>query len=390
MSDALSDDGEGSATASASTNAVTRLAAVARRDDAQAAARICRELNIYATAPRTEKDKSYVWRSILTYKSNDEEKKGFYCMASDCKKWKKGNSSQASDHLRTSHPDEWARVKRLKNGEDNDTVSSSSVFNKVQTKLHHHQYWRGDALQRAHKYLAGFLVRSLRPFNLVNDQGFKDFMSAIAPQYKLPTTRTISKYMGAMFVKAKGDVKGFLAPLASDEGGGAECGLTICLQTDAWAARNGRSYNGTLANTLDDDFRPRLICLDMVECQKKHHTAPVITGLLTKTMQDNEIPPFSVFRTVHDSGSNVKKGVWVCVHMGVFVCVCACVYFFNNIGDVFSIYSYGGGICIFFLFLHTHTHVYKCYSRARRQSQVLALYHTCLAADHHKLAKRCP
>ena len=59
--------------------------------------------------------------------------------------------------------------------------------------------WRGYSLQRTHKYLTGFLVRSLRPFNLVNDQGLKNFVQAIAPQYRLPTTRTINKYMGAMY-----------------------------------------------------------------------------------------------------------------------------------------------------------------------------------------------
>jgi len=109
--------------------------------------------------------------------------------------------------------------------------------------------------------------------------------------------------MGAMFGKAKALVKGFLAPLTSDAAGGAASGLTACLVTDAWVARNGRSYNGTLATTLDDDFRARLICLEMAECQKKH-TAAVIT----KTMEDFNIPAASVFRIVHDAGSNVKKG----------------------------------------------------------------------------------
>jgi len=267
-----------------------------------------RENSTCTPAPQVEKEKFFVRRCPLLYKpfKKSDARGGYYCMG--CSEWKKGNSSQAGDHLMHCHPDKWARVNRPGGGGQNDTMSASSSQSKVQTKLHHHQVWRGDALHRGHKFLTGFLVRGLRPFNAVDDEGFKDFVSAIALQYKLPTTRTVCKYMGAIFGKGKALAKGFLAPLTSNAAGGAASGLTACLVTNAWAARNGKSYNGTLATTLDDDFRARLICLDMAECQKKHHTAAVITDLLAKTMEDFNIPAASVFRTVHDAGSNVKKG----------------------------------------------------------------------------------
>jgi len=78
--------------------------------------------------------------------------------------------------------------------------------------------------------------------------------------------------------------------------------LTACLVTDGWATRNGRSYIGTFAATLDDEFRVRIICLDMTECQKKHHTAAEITGLLAKTVEDFDNLPAAVYgarRWVH-------------------------------------------------------------------------------------------
>lgn len=68
---------------------------------------------------------------------------------------------------------------------------------------------------------------------------------------------------GGNVCQFKGLIKGYFAPLSSVKGVGPACSLTACLQIDAWAGRNGTSYNGTLANTLDDNFRPRLICLDM-------------------------------------------------------------------------------------------------------------------------------
>ena len=81
-------------------------------------------------------------------------------------------SSQASDHLRKRHKDEYARLSGA-GGKETDASSVSSLPQSVQTKLLQHQLWRGITLQRAHKYLAGFLIRSL--LNLVNNDSFKDF-----------------------------------------------------------------------------------------------------------------------------------------------------------------------------------------------------------------------
>lgn len=150
-------------------------------------------------------------------------------------------------------------------------------------------------------------ARSLRPFNLGNDQAFEYFVSTIAPRNRLPTTQTVRKHVGVMFVQCKVLIKGYIAPRGSDEGFGPACCLTACLQT-AWAGRNDRSYNGTLANMQNDDFRPRLVCLDMVKCLIKHHTAAMITEMLAKTIEHFNIPHAAIFGTVLDTRSNVKEG----------------------------------------------------------------------------------
>ena len=141
MSD-MSSDEEGVAAASTTSS----LAGSAREADGRERGKRAKDLDIYPTAPRQDKEKSFVWRSVHIYKPFRKDSRGnLYCMA--CDSWLKGAASQCGDHLRHCHPDEWARVKRLKAGDgEDDTMSAlSSGSKKVQTKLHHHQYWRGDA-----------------------------------------------------------------------------------------------------------------------------------------------------------------------------------------------------------------------------------------------------
>lgn len=131
-----------------------------------------------------------------------------------------------------------------------------------------HQFWRGTTLQRGHKYLTGkeavgrrpvprikamtnftcivhntgMVVRDMRPFNIVNNPGFRAFVKVLQPGYVLPTPKTTHKYLDAMYDQRKGEFKAMFAPLSLDTAGTAAAGITACLVTDAWGSRNGRSY----------------------------------------------------------------------------------------------------------------------------------------------------
>lgn len=116
----MSSDEEGFAAASTTSS----LAGSAREADARERGKRAKDLDIYPTAPRQDKEKSFVWRSVHIYKPFRKDSRGdLYCMA--CDSWLKGASSQCGDHLRHCHPDEWARVKRLKAGDGEDDTMSA-------------------------------------------------------------------------------------------------------------------------------------------------------------------------------------------------------------------------------------------------------------------------
>lgn len=153
----------------------------------------------------------------------------------------------------------------------------------------------------------------MRPLHSIKGAGLRAFLKACVPQYRPPSSATIRNYMGAMYEARMEQLKTILAPLRADGLGTTTRGLTASLITDGWGARNGKSFNATLLTTLNDDFEQELYCLDMREYEKAHHTAAVVKGMLEDTLSDRSfhIPPSSIFRAVHDAGSNISKGTCV-------------------------------------------------------------------------------
>ena len=81
----MSSDEEGFAAASTTSS----LAGSAREADARERGKRAKDLDIYPTAPRQDKEKSFVWRSVHIYKPFRKDSRGnLYCMA--CDSWLKG------------------------------------------------------------------------------------------------------------------------------------------------------------------------------------------------------------------------------------------------------------------------------------------------------------
>jgi hypothetical protein len=162
----------------------------------------------------------------------------------------------------------------------------------------------------------------MRPINFVKNEGVRAFFEAIVPHYRLPSRATVKKYLAEMYKQGVLKIKMALAPLRAEPPPAAR-GLSVCLITDAWGARNGKSYNAVLATSLDDDFNHQLHCLNLSEFDKSHHTAEVLAGMLKDTLSygNYNVPVTSIFRTVHDAGSNINKGLYLCARVWWWWCL---------------------------------------------------------------------
>lgn len=132
------------------------------------------------------------WKVSFIWLSNaPEHSKDFYCMK--CGAWKKGaSSSNVGAHCRSLHKAEWEAVLAKyaeKDGDgDGGSVGGGSVGGASaaasgssapqsgsggggqQAKL---GYLYGASLMKLHRSLTAFLIRDMRPFNLIEGEGFK-------------------------------------------------------------------------------------------------------------------------------------------------------------------------------------------------------------------------
>lgn len=101
-----SEAGEDSAHQSAAQSAAASRAEAARQAQKKEWADRCKDLNVYPTAPETDKHKSTWWRAkCLHLPFKEDARGGFYCMELD--QWGKGKVSQAKAHVKNNHPDEF-------------------------------------------------------------------------------------------------------------------------------------------------------------------------------------------------------------------------------------------------------------------------------------------
>jgi hypothetical protein len=147
--------------------------------------------------------KGTAWKSDMIWLSTlERNKKKFYCI--DCKRWYSGDShANVKQHVAGQHRDHWAALRARyeapstagteRDGEDDasridgdggtGSVTATSVSapgdsmprggerggGLVQSKL---GYLKGEPLMRLHRSLTGFLIRDMRPFNLIEGEGF--------------------------------------------------------------------------------------------------------------------------------------------------------------------------------------------------------------------------
>ena len=98
-----------------------------------------------------------------------------------------------------------------------------------------------DAIRKA---LAEMVVHDELAFKFVQGVGFKNFLSAACPRFKLPSRWTISRDCYNLFVSERGKLKNFMK---------SHC-QRISLTTDSWTSIQRINYMAVTAHFIDDDW----------------------------------------------------------------------------------------------------------------------------------------
>jgi hypothetical protein len=141
------------------------------------------------------------------------------------------------------------------------------------------------------------IAKDTMPYQTVEKEGFKTFVKAIAPLYKLPCRKTTTTLMEEKYEVLSSLIK---AQLSTTE--------HLSLTTDVWTdPLNVKSFLGITAHFLLNK-QHKSVTIGVTELDERH-TSEYLEKWLVSIAQDWKINKNSIVVVVSDSGANIKKAV---------------------------------------------------------------------------------
>ena len=131
----------------------------------------------------------------------------------------------------------------------------------------------------------------MRPISIVRDQGLRELLGFIEPNYQLPSTTHVSALIRKDFEDGRDALTLQL------------CGHTIALTTDIWTSKATQSFAMTTAHFLDKEWKLTSCVLETIHFPG-NHTAIRISEKLQEVLCPFNIGSEQVSAIVHDEALN--------------------------------------------------------------------------------------
>ena len=245
--------------------------------------------------------------------------KEVYCKLCSCKVPYNSSTSNLLDHVRRKHESELIEAEK-KSKEANKPKSDIRKFVISDSSNNNVRKWGKESLQwkTATEKLAKWCCKNNRPFSIVNDEGFIEFMNCVAPQYDLPSSaNTVANYIDRMYDEEKEKLKEELKEVSY-------CAIT----TDGGSATNATSFQDINVHYLDKDLNLKSRVLSVEEVKVRHtadnlreHNDDILEDFdilekISLTVTDNEPKMNKMYPPAERSGcmchiehSSISKGV---------------------------------------------------------------------------------
>lgn len=161
-------------------------------------------------------------------------------------------------------------------------------------------------VRKLNNLLVQTICKDALPFNLLNSDSFKLFVTELEPRYRLPTRKAMSN---DLIPSTYDTVKQSVMKTLQEAG-------AVALTTDAWTSVGNEAFIGVTAHYLLDDFTYADRCLTVKHAPGSHtaeelckHLEDVCSEWSIK-QRSNLLPLY----VVTDNGANVKKAVSLMTH----------------------------------------------------------------------------
>lgn len=140
-------------------------------------------------------------------------------------------------------------------------------------------------------------IHDFQPFSIVEDYGFKKFVSVLNPSYDLPSRKTITKsFVTAAYEETYNETKIELNQVQS-----------VTLTTDCWTSRNTENFLGVTAHFICDDFQIKTVLLDCTSFPESH-TSVNLAAELKKIIEEWNLNE-KILMVVSDNAANIRKAI---------------------------------------------------------------------------------
>ncbi|CAI6377428.1 unnamed protein product [Macrosiphum euphorbiae] len=203
-----------------------------------------------------------------------------------------GNTSNLKSHLQ-----------QCTKGKSESKISISTFFTSSKSKL--------SSNSKRHKELTkgllNFVVRDVRPFNLIEGKGFRAFMNLAVPEYVVPSNATITRLSDHITSKEKLNFKTHLKNIPH-----------ICLTIDFWTSRAVNSYLGVTCHFIEN-WKLKSRVLETVNIEESHTSLNIVKNLKT-IINDYWEMDGRVCAIVCDNAPNMTKAVRHLEHVNLVRC----------------------------------------------------------------------
>lgn len=126
-------------------------------------------------------------------------------------------------------------------------------------------------------------TKDYQPFRVMEDNGFKEFVKLLNPNYILPDRHSISKkYIPALYEKCIVEMKELVEKEAQ----------SVCMTTDCWTSRNNESFIAITIHFIDTNFSLRSVLLFELS---DHHMGVNLSEQIKKTLDEWNLKNKSCF-----------------------------------------------------------------------------------------------
>ena len=130
------------------------------------------------------------------------------------------------------------------------------------------------------KAVAYFIVKDLRPYSVVSNEGFKNLVKVLDPRYEVPARQTFSDTVFPdMYIQSKKLVKSTLAGATN-----------VAITTDGWTSRATESYVTITSPHIDENWEMKNYVLQ-TRSFSGSHTGSNIAELLKAAVTEWNLPP---------------------------------------------------------------------------------------------------